>query len=140
MSHRTRRLAGVRRMTLAGLMSLATLACLQSSAHAALPAQSTAASGGVTYEGCPPKYLCLYKGATWNNRSGKPTAKYYHCGPVNLSGWVTHHGSYIDNQTGTPTTTFWGGYNATGTKLRSFKPFSYDDDYDFYPVNSITVC
>jgi hypothetical protein len=97
-------------------------------------------ASAATLEGCRSGHLCLYKGAYYNNHSGHPDADYVHCLTYNLSNWVTHHGSYVDNQTGAVTTTFWSGYNGTGTILRRFQSYSYAWDVDFYPVNSITVC
>jgi len=98
-----------------------------------------------SFAGCAPGYLCLYAGVNYNQSSGsQPTARYYRCGTYNLSGWVARHGSYINNQTGSVTSTFWSGYNRTGTALRRSVSYPgsywYDNDFDFYPVNSITVC
>jgi hypothetical protein len=131
-----RRPGGFRRFAIVGLTSLAAMVGVQSTISPAY-AQPT-------FEGCAPGYLCLYAGAYYNNHSGQPTARYYRCGTYNLSGWVTRHGSYVNNQTGSVTSTFWSGYGGSGAALRrsvSYPgPYWYDADFDFYPVNSITVC
>lgn len=130
-SHRVRRPTAVRRFAVLGLASIAAMVGVLSTVTPASAA---------TLEGCRSGHLCLYKGAYYNNHSGHPDADYVHCLTYNLSNWVTHHGSYVDNQTGAVTTTFWSGYNGTGTILRRFQSYSYAWDVDFYPVNSITVC
>jgi hypothetical protein len=118
-----------------------------SPASAAVTPSTTAAS---TIEGCPSGYLCLYKGLYWNNHNERPDAKLYHCSPpYNLSGWVSTHGSYINNQTGGVWSRFFAGYNGTGRILRSSRSYPwysgmdngwYDGDFNFYPVNSIDAC
>ena len=145
-SYRRQRLYGVRLCVALALSSLVAVLALQSTlspAHAASIAPKATAIPADTYAGCPSGYLCLYKGTIYNNFT-RPDAMYYHCGTVNLSGWVTHHGSYINNQTGGVTSLFWSGYNGTGRIIRISRsvpyPGWYDGDFDFYPVNSITVC
>jgi hypothetical protein len=146
---RAQRLGGVRRFAALALTSLVAIVGVQSTlgpAHAAsiAPMARATSAAAASYEGCPSGYLCLYKGSYYNNHNFRPDAKYYACGIVNLSGWVTHHGSYVNNQTGGVTSKFWSGYNGTGRVLRYSRsvPHSgwYDPDFDFYPVNSITVC
>lgn len=140
---RARRLGGVRGLVVLGLTSLAAMVGAQSAispAYAVPTAPAAASAASASVEGCSVGYLCLYKGAYYNNHSGRPDASYYNCGTVNLSGWVTRHGSYVDNQTGNVISAFWSGYNGTGSILRSFQSFTYDWDVDYYPVNSITVC
>ncbi|HEX8159468.1 MAG TPA: hypothetical protein VF526_18950 [Solirubrobacteraceae bacterium] len=127
-----RRLDGVRRFVVLGLVSMAAMVGVQSTL--------TPAYAASTIEGCPSGYLCLYTGANYNNHNGAPNAKYYHCGTVNLSGWVTRHGSFVDNQTGNVISAFWSGYNGTGSILWAIQSVTWSPDVDFYPVNSITVC
>lgn len=139
------RVAGIRRFAFLGLALLVGMVGVQSLTPAyAGSSASTTSTAGTTYEGCPSGYLCLYKGATWNNRSGRPDAKFYYCRTENLSNWTSRHGSYINNQTGGVTSRFWSGYNGTGRVLRHSRsiPYAgwYDADFDFFPVNSITVC
>lgn len=121
-----------RRIAILALTSLAAMAGVQSNAS---PAQ---ASG--TVQGCPVGYLCLYKSKSWNGGNQRPDAKYYRCGVVNLSGWVTRHGSVLNNQTSGVTTQFYRGFNGTGTVLAHLFAYDYRADFDFYPVNSIRVC
>jgi hypothetical protein len=143
------RLGGIRRFVVLALTSLVAMVGVQSTlsmAHAASSSAKAAATSaaGTTYDGCLSGYLCLYKGSYYNNHNGKPDKTYYYCGTVNLSGWVTHHGSYINNQIGGVISKFWSGYNGTGRIIRISRsvpyPGWYDADFDFYPVNSITVC
>jgi hypothetical protein len=142
-------LGGVRRFVVLGLTLLVAMVGVQSTlsrAYAAsiAPKATATSAAGTNYEGCPSGYLCLYKNSYYNNHNFKPDAKYYYCGTFNLSGWVTRHGSYVNNQTGGVTSRFWSGYNGTGSVLRYSKSFPYpgwyDADFDFYPVNSITAC
>lgn len=133
---RPRRLGGARRFAVVGLTSLAAMVGVQLTVSSAYAQQQT-------WYGCAPGYLCLYAGANYNN-FGQPNARYYRCGTYNLSGWVSRHGSYINNQTGWVTSTCWSGYGGSGTALRysvSYYGTDWaDPDFDFYPVNSITVC
>jgi hypothetical protein len=135
-----RRLGGVRRFAVLGLTSLAAVVGAQSTAYAASTAPPARSTASDTVAGCPLGYLCLYKAANYNNFNNRPDARYYHCGTVNLSGWVTTHGSFVDNQTGNVISAFWSGYNATGSILLSIQAYTYASDVNFYPVNSITVC
>lgn len=102
-------------------------------------AATSTLSTAPTYYGCPPRYLCLYKGVNYNKGYGRPNAMYYHCGIVNINGW-TAHGSYFDNQTAGTLSVFYSGDNGTGRALRSFRAIAQVPDYDFYPLNSIKVC
>lgn len=135
-SPRARRLGGVRRFAVVGLTSLAAMVGVQSTISPAYAQQPT-------WYGCAPGWLCLYAGANYNN-FGQPNASFYRCGTPDLKNWVSRHGSYINNQTGNVLSTFWSGYGGSGYPLRY--SFSYagpdwaDPDFDFYPVNSITVC
>jgi hypothetical protein len=135
-----RRLSGARKLTVLALLALTALFA----GHLATADASPSAA-----QGCPSGALCLYKHANFNSTAKKrtPDAIYRKCQVVNLKGWTSRHGSYLDNQTGSPTTALFAGYGGSGKVLRAFTPWTgngsssgYDNDYDFYPVNSIRVC
>lgn len=112
----------------------------QAAGQASLAATKSQASLQDTFYGCPEYYLCFYTGANFNNWTGNPQWKQKYCGTYNLSGWVTRHGSFVNNQTQYTESVFYSGYGGGGQVLTRHKAKGWDLDYDFYPVNSVKVC
>jgi hypothetical protein len=92
---------------------------------------------GTSSYSCPSGQLCLQV----NDATTKGTTVFdlYYCKTYALSHWYDN-GTYIDNQTGTSTTTYFYGastsqvlaqFTPTGTKLQTF---------DWTPVNWIKAC